>query len=91
MATAVGRRVPRVSLPVWPVRTAAALAETVCGIVRIHPPITRAIIDKYLEDVAVDSTKIRARLGFEPAYDLARGWRETVQLMRTEGELNELE
>lgn len=87
MATALGRRPPRIALPVWPVRTAAAVIETVSRATRIRPPVTRAIIDKYLEDVAVDGTKLRTRLGFEPAYDLQHGWRETVELMRAAGEL----
>jgi hypothetical protein len=47
-----------------------------------QPPIDRATIDKYTEDIAVSGEKIRTLLGFSPEYDLALGWHETVQEMR---------
>jgi UDP-glucose 4-epimerase len=53
----------------------------------LTPPVTRAIIDKYTEDIAVDSSRIRTELGFKPQYDLESGWRETIQEMRKMGEL----
>jgi len=49
--------------------------------------ILRATIDKYTEDVAVDSRRIQNELGFKPQYDLESGWRETIQEMRKMGEL----
>jgi hypothetical protein len=32
------------------------------------------MVDKYTEDMAVDSSMIRSELGFMPEYDLSRGW-----------------
>ena len=56
--------------------------------IKIQPPIvTRNTIDKYTEDVAVDSQRIREELGFIPQYDLKTGWRETIQEMRDSGVL----
>ena len=46
------------------------------------PPITRAMIDKYTEDIAVDGSLIQKELGFMPQYDLKTGWEETVREMR---------
>ena len=43
---------------------------------------TRAIIDKYTEDIAVDGSLIQKELGFVPHYDLKTGWRETIQEMQ---------
>jgi len=45
------------------------------------------MVDKYTEDMAVDSSMIRSELGFMPEYDLSRGWGETIDLMRRAGEL----
>jgi nucleoside-diphosphate-sugar epimerase len=50
-------------------------------------PITRATVDKYTENIAVEAKPIEKELGFVPQYDLATGWRETVQEMRRTGEL----
>jgi nucleoside-diphosphate-sugar epimerase len=49
--------------------------------------ILRATIDKYTEDVAVESRRIQKELGFKPKYDLSAGWSETIQEMRRMGEL----
>jgi UDP-glucose 4-epimerase len=72
--------VPR--LPVGPVRFAAGIVEDMARLVGRQPPIMRATIDKYTEDVAVDSQRIQDELGFVPCYNLAAGWKETVQEMR---------
>lgn len=87
MAEAVGRRVPRVSLPFAPVRFGAGVVERAAGLVGMNPPISRALVDKYVENVTVSGEKLCKGLGFEPQYDLRRGWHETVELMRKAGEL----
>jgi hypothetical protein len=43
------------------------------------PQVTRAIIDKYTEDIAVDGSLIQKELGFLPQYDLKTGWEETIR------------
>jgi nucleoside-diphosphate-sugar epimerase len=75
------------SLPVGPTRTLIGLIEKGSHAIGLNPPITRASIDKYTEDIAVDSSRIRTELGFKPQYDLRSGWQETVQEMRKMGEL----
>jgi nucleoside-diphosphate-sugar epimerase len=52
------------------------------GHVPIIPPITKAIIDKYTEDIAVDGSLIKRELGFVPEYDLKTGWEETIREMQ---------
>jgi len=84
---ALDRKPPRLSLPVGPVRLAAGFAEDAAAFMGFSPPITRAAIDKYTEDVAVDSRRIQEELGFKPLYDLAAGWKATVQEMRQAGSL----
>ena len=45
-------------------------------------PITGDALDKYLEDVAIDATRIQRVLGFAPAIDLDTGWRDTMAAIR---------
>ena len=87
MCQALGRKPPCLSLPIRPVRFAAGIVEDMARSVGLQPPITRATIDKYTEDVTVDSRRIQKELGFKPQYDLRSGWQETVQEMRRMGEL----
>ena len=87
ICSTLGRKPPRFSLPVGPTRTLIRLIEKGSHAIGLKPPITRAIIDKYTEDIAVDSSLIQKELGFVPQFDLKKGWRETVQEMRKMGEL----
>jgi nucleoside-diphosphate-sugar epimerase len=81
---AIGRRPPRVHMPLAPVRTSARLADLIVGRVRRGDGLS-ALIDKYLEDVAVSGQRIQQDLGFRPRYDLRAGWREAVAEMRQRG------
>jgi len=87
ICSALGRKPLLLSLPVGPTRTLIGLIEKGSHAIGLKPPITRAIIDKYTEDIAVYSSLIQKELGFMPQYDLKKGWRETVQEMRKMGEL----
>jgi len=87
MCQALGRPLPRISLPVGPVRWAAGVLEDASRLIGCKPPIGRATIDKYTEDVAVECQRIQKELGFVPKYDLAAGWKETVEEMRGRGEI----
>jgi len=87
ICTALGRRPPRFSLPITPVRFAAGVLEDGARYFGHRSPITRATVDKYTEDIAVESKRIQKELGFVPQYDLETGWRETIQEMRKTGEL----
>jgi nucleoside-diphosphate-sugar epimerase len=84
---ALGRKPPGMLLPVGPVRFVARMVEGVAHLIGLRPPIARSTIDKYVEDVAVDSTRIQKELGFQPKYDLLAGWKKTVQEMRQMGNL----
>jgi len=84
---ALGRRPPRFSLPLGPVRFAAGVLEGAARLLGQRSPIGRAMIDKYTEDVAVEGRRIQAELGFVPQYNLATGWREAILEMRQAGQL----
>lgn len=87
ICAALGRRPPRWTLPVAPVRLAAGWIEDTCKLMGRTSSIGRATIDKYVEDVQVSSDRIRFELGFRPQVDLNTGWHETIAAMRAAGEL----
>lgn len=81
------RRPPSLRLPLAPVHGLAGMVEDIGSLFGLHPPVTRATIAKYIEDMAVDGSKICQQLGFVPGYDLEKGWRETVDAMRRSNDL----
>ena len=82
ICSALGRKPPWLSLPVGPARTLIGLIEKGSHAIGIKPPVTKAIIDKYTEDIAVDGRLIQKELGFVPRYDLKTGWEETIREMQ---------
>lgn len=84
----LGRVPPRFSLPIGLVRFSVAGFEDGAKLLGCQPPIGRWTIDKYTEDVAVDSSRIREELGFVPQYDLRSGWQDTINEMRHNQDLD---
>ena len=82
ICSALGRKPPRLSLPVGPARTLIGLIEKGSHAIGLKPPVTQALIDKYSEDIAVDGSLIQKELGFVPQYDLKTGWEETIREMQ---------
>jgi nucleoside-diphosphate-sugar epimerase len=80
ISQALGRPSPRWHAPVVPVRLALRAASV------IDRRLPR-ILDKYLEEVAIDASRIQLELGFRPATTLVDGWRATVDEMRRTGRL----
>jgi nucleoside-diphosphate-sugar epimerase len=84
---ALGRKPPLVQVPPWAVRAPLSVAERVAALTRCPLPVNSALLEKYLEDVAVDGRRIMKELGFRPAYDLHAGWQDAVAGMRQAGTL----
>ena len=82
ICAALGRKPPRLSLPIGPVRWAVSILENAGRMIGYQSPIARATIDKYTEDIAVDGSLIQKELGFVPRYDLKAGWEETIREMQ---------
>jgi len=80
---ALGRNPPRFSVPVGPARFMVGLMEDTFQLMGRKSPIGRGTIEKYTEDIAVDSQLIQRELGFK--FDLLTGWPETIQEMRKMG------
>jgi len=87
ICSAFGRKPPQLSLPISPTRALVGLIEKGSHAIGLKPPITREMIDKYTEDIAVDGSLIQKELGFMPQYDLKVGWVETIREMRKTGQL----
>lgn len=81
ISSALGRRPPRVRIPVAAARAAALTADAL-SVLAGRRPQYKALLDKYLEDVVVDGTRIQRELGFLPAYALEEGWREAIAGLR---------
>jgi UDP-glucose 4-epimerase len=79
MCVALGRSVPRVGIPSW---AAAALVNASRPILRGALVNVAALVDKYVEDVAIDGSALRNELGFQPSVDLLEGWRRTAREAR---------
>jgi nucleoside-diphosphate-sugar epimerase len=86
ISRALGRPAPRLAVPLPLARTAAGVLETASTLAGRPLGLTRALA-KYLEDSAVDVSRIRAELGFEPRVTLERGWALTIAAMREAGDL----
>ena len=71
-----------------PTRTLIGLIEKGSHTIGLKPPVTKAIIDKYTEDIAVDGSLIQKELGFMPQYDLKTGWEETIREMQGIGAIS---
>jgi UDP-glucose 4-epimerase len=82
ICSALSHKPPRLSLPLGPTRALIGLIEKGSHAVGLKPPVTRAIIDKYTEDIAVNGSLIQKELGFVPQYDLNAGWVETIREMQ---------
>jgi UDP-glucose 4-epimerase len=79
MSLAIGQAPPRFSIPKRPARFVAGIVEDGLRIVGKTSPIGRSTIDKFVEDIAVSGIRIQKEIGYQPQYDLMKGWRETVR------------
>lgn len=87
ICNALGRKPPRITLPVWPVRGVAEVLETTLNVLGRKSPITRSTIDKYTESIMVDGSLIQRELAYQARYSLENGWRHAINEMKQRGEL----
>ncbi len=84
ICAALGRRPPRLFVPLPAARLAAAVLDTTMAATR-RPPRLVSAVDKFVESAAVRADRIQQELGFHPRYDLGRGWKETIGLYSNVG------
>jgi nucleoside-diphosphate-sugar epimerase len=84
ICAALGRPAPRCRLPVPVAKIISTVADSAARVAG-RTPTFRQDLFKYLEDVVIDSTAIRDRLQFAPAYPLNEAWALTVEGLRRAG------
>ena len=77
--------VPRLHLPVWPVRTAAAVCELLCAPFGLEPPLHRRRVDFFTKSRAFDTSRARSEIGYLPQVTLRDGITRTVNWYRQHG------
>jgi len=87
VAVALGRRPPRVRIPVWPFRAAAAVLESTLRPLGIQPPLTQRRLDFFTKSFLFSTAKYRQDLGFMPRVSFAEGAAATADWYRKQGYL----
>ena len=87
LARALGRRSPRVFVPVPLARARATLMEAGAGLAGRSSPVSVQAVEKYVEQVAVAGDRIQRDLGFRPRVGLDEGWHSTVDALKRAGAL----
>lgn len=73
------RSPPSFYFPVAPARSLAGAMEAVSRTLGIRPPVSRALVNKFVEDVAVGGEKIRRELKYQSEFNLVEGWHRSLQ------------
>ena len=84
LAWALGRPLPPVPFPLPVAHATALLTEAVFGILRRHPPLSRARLHTLTSDSALDTSATHA-LGFRPPLRFSEGVCRTVAFYRDRG------
>ena len=87
MSRALGRRPPRVFVPLPLARAAGRAMTAASRVVGRTPPAAAAAVEKYVEHVAVAGDRIQRELGFHPQVRLQEGWQATVDALHRTGAL----
>jgi dihydroflavonol-4-reductase len=77
--------VPRLHLPVWPIRGAAAFCELLCAPFGLEPPLHRRRVDFFTKSRAFDTSRARREIGYLPQVTLRDGITRTVNWYRQHG------
>jgi nucleoside-diphosphate-sugar epimerase len=86
ISSVIGISPPSFFLPVRPMRWLSKGVDLLMGMVDSSPGLT-TMIDKFAEDVAVRSDRIKRELAFQPAYSLDEGLRQTIRAWKDSAEL----
>ncbi|NCC52552.1 MAG: NAD-dependent epimerase/dehydratase family protein [Spartobacteria bacterium] len=74
-----------VRLPAWPFFLMGDLCEAVCRPLRLEPPIYRRRVAFFTKDRSFDTTKLRAKLGYQVRYSNEEGIRQTARAYVDQG------
>lgn len=85
IAAVLGRKPPRLRIPLRPVQIAATLCEAACRPLGINPPLYPRRVEFFAMDRAFTTEKARRLLGYEPSYDIEAGFAKTADWYRAQG------
>jgi len=85
VAAAVGRRVPRLGLPLWPFMVAATVGETLLRPLGLKPPLHRRSLDFFEKSFSFSTNKAATRLGYTPYHGFAEGACITARWYEAQG------
>jgi UDP-glucose 4-epimerase len=84
---AMGRRPPCAYLPKSPTIAAASAIDCLMTFIK-KPSHFAEALEKFATDISVKAERIQDELGFQPVYDIKRGWRETIETWKIDGFLS---
>jgi dihydroflavonol-4-reductase len=87
IAAALQRRPPRIRVPVWPFRAAAAVLESTLRPLGIQPPLTQRRLDFFTKSFLFSTAKYQQALGFVPRVSFSEGAATTADWYRKQGYL----
>jgi len=87
IALALDRPPPRLHVPLWPFRLAAAVMETVLPPLGMQPPLHRRRLDFFTKSFVFSTAKVQSLLGFQPEIDFLAGAGDTARWYRAHGYL----
>ena len=85
IADILGRRIPRLWLPLWPFLAAAVAFEWIFKPLGLQPPLHRRRLDFFRKSFVFATEKSRALLGFTPQISFRDGARESAHWYRERG------
>ena len=85
IAGALGRPIPRLRVPLWPLLAAAAVFEATFKPFGIQPPLHRRRLDFFRKSFVFATRKAETQLGFTPQISFTEGARETAAWYREKG------
>lgn len=86
MRAKLNRQPPNWHVPLGAAQFGAKFADSLLPLASRNG-LAQAMLNKYLEGVAVSGAKFQRELGFRPHYDLLSGWRQTLDEMKLSGQL----
>ena len=87
IAQSLGVPPPRWRVPVWPVKAAGLLCESLCVPLRIDPPLHRRRVAFFTHHREFDCSKAERLLGYAPKVSPAEGIARTAEWYRAAGHL----
>jgi dihydroflavonol-4-reductase len=87
IAQSLGVAEPRWRIPVWPLKAAGLLCESICVPLRIDPPLHRRRVAFFTHHREFDCSKAARLLGYAPKVSPAEGIARTAEWYRNAGYL----